>query len=154
MPPRRSVSLWISQRPTPPPRVVGFGLGRFGGGEVNQLTAPFFVNGANTDGAASGNFTGFEISNDGVVSALCENGSARPVFKISTGTKPAPTELRNGNGSFTATAGSGDILLSATGEGGFGVIDGGLSRSDVDLAREISNLSIGPNAYKAAIKVA
>jgi flagellar hook protein FlgE len=45
-------------------------------------------------------------------------------------------------------------LLSTTGQGGFGGIDGGLSRSDIDLAREISNLAIGSNAYKAAIKVA
>jgi flagellar hook protein FlgE len=135
-------------------QTVGFGLGRFGGGEVNQIAAPFSVNGANADGAAPGNVTGFEISNDGVVSALSDNGGSRAVFKIPTGTVPAPTELRNGGGSFTATAGSGDILLSTNGQGGFGGIDGGLSRSDVDLAREISNLAIGSNAYKAAIKVA
>lgn len=133
---------------------VAAGLGQIGGGEVSQLAAPFSVNGANADGATPGGVTGFDIDRDGIVRAIGENGSSRAIFKIPTGTVPAPTELASNGGSFTSTVGSGDVVLSTSGQAGFGGIDSGLSRSDVDLAAEFSNLIIGSNAYRAAIKVA
>lgn len=135
-------------------QTIGFGLGSFGGGEVNQLAAPFSVNGATTDGAVPGAITGFEIQNDGIVRAISDNGSSRAIFKVPTARVPAPTELASNGGSFSTTARSGDVVLSSSGQGGFRGIDSGLSRSDVDLSREITNLAIGSNAYKAAVKVA
>jgi flagellar hook protein FlgE len=133
---------------------IQFGLGQFGGTEVNQAAAPFSVNSANTDGAAPGAVTGFDIGADGIVRAISDNGTSRAIFKVPTGSVPASTELASEGGSFTSTQGSGDVILSTSGQAGFGGVDGGLSRSDVDLSRELTNLAIGSNAYRAAIKVA
>lgn len=135
-------------------QAIGFGLGQFGGGAVNQIAAPFSINGANADGAAPAGITGFDIQSDGIVRAIGDNGSSRAIFKVPTGTVPARTELASDGGSFTTTALSGDVVLSTSGRGGFAGIDRGLARSDVDLSREITNLAIGSTAYKAAIKVA
>jgi flagellar hook protein FlgE len=135
-------------------QVIAFGLGQFGDGEISQIAAPFSVNAANADGTTPGGVTGFEIDNDGIVTVTGDNGSSRAIFQVPTGTVPARTELASAGGGFTTTATSGDVLLSTSGQGGFTGINGGLSRSDVDLAREISNLAIGSSAYKAAINVA
>jgi flagellar hook protein FlgE len=133
---------------------VTFGLGQFGGGELGQLAAPFAVAAANADGALPSPITGFDIDSQGVVRATSANGNSRAIFRVPTVTVPAPSELASARGAFTTTSGSGDVTLSSAGQGGFTGIEGGLSRSDVDFARELPNLAIGANVYKAAIKVA
>lgn len=134
---------------------VDFNLGRFGDGALTQLAAPFAVTGANTDGATPSAVTGFAIDNQGVVRASGQDGSSRAVFRIPTASVPARTELiANDGGGFSASARSGEVIVSAAEAAGFTGIDVGLSRSDVDVTREITNLAIGSNAYRAAIKVA
>ncbi len=133
---------------------VGFGLGQFGDGTVNQLAAPFAVSGANADGSTPSSVTGFDIDAQGVVRAVAADGTSRAVFRVPTGNVPARTGLASDGGGFTTTAQSGDVTLATFGQGGFTGIEGGLSRSDVDVSRELPNLAIGSNAYKAALKVA
>jgi flagellar hook protein FlgE len=133
---------------------VDVAFGEFGAGGVTQLAAPFSVTGVNADGATPSALTGFAVDGQGVVRATTQNGSSRALFKIPTASVPAASELASGRGGFTETTRSGGVTLASSGAGGFTGIDAGLSRSDVEVAREITNLSIGSNAYRAAIKVA
>jgi flagellar hook protein FlgE len=133
---------------------IGLGLGQFGGGEVNQIAAPFSINSFSSNGAAPGGVAGFDIDEDGGVRVVGDNGSSRVIFKIPTADVPARSELAGQGAGFTTTATSGGIVLSTSSQGGFSGVERGLSRSDVDISREITNLAIGSNAYKAAIKVA
>ena len=135
-------------------QAVDVALGEFGGGGVTQFAAPFAVTGANADGAAPSPITGFAVDGQGIVRATSQNGASRALFQIPTASVPAATELASDRGGFTKTARSGGITLASPGVGGFSGVESGLSRSNVDVAREITNLSIGSNAYRAAIKVA
>ena len=133
---------------------VELALGEFGGAGLTQFAAPFAVTGANADGAAPSAITGFAVDGQGVVRATSQNGTSRVLFQVPTASVPAVTELASDRGGFTETVGSGGITLATSGAGGFSGIEPGLSHSNVDVAREITNLSIGSNAYRAAIKVA
>ena len=133
---------------------VTFGLGSFGGNALNQIAAPFSITSANADGTAPSAITGFDIQSDGLVRATSANGASVAIFQVPSANVPAPTRLASDGGSFTTTAESGGIVLGGPGQAGFGGIDNGLSRSNVDLATEISNLTLASSAYKAAIKVA
>lgn len=133
---------------------VDFAVGEFGGGGLTQLVAPFAVTGANADGATPSAVTGFSVDGQGVVRTTSQNGGSRALFKIPTASVPAASELASDRGGFTQTTRSGGVTLASSGVGGFTGIEAGLSRSDVDVTREITNLSIGSSAYKAAIKVA
>jgi len=133
---------------------VDLTLGEFGGGGLTQFAAPFAVTGANGDGSTPSAVTGFAVDGQGVVRAIAQNGTSRALFKIPTASVPAATELASDRGGFTETARSGGVTLASSGAGGFTGIEAGLARSDVDVAREITNLAIGSNAYRAAVKVA
>ncbi|MCB0318654.1 MAG: flagellar hook-basal body complex protein, partial [Bdellovibrionales bacterium] len=148
--------------------------------EANQAAAQMTVNPAYSNGAAAGNFTinlsgfsqfasgsaitstaqdgqgtgniiNYEVSSDGVISAVLDNGNREPVGTIQLATFNNLDALqRAGNNTFTLANGAGDRIQGNPGADGFGVIEGGsLERSTVDISTEFVNLVVFQRGYQA-----
>ena len=107
------------------------------------------------DGAAFGSFTGVDISDDGTVTALFDNGETRPIYKIPVATFVNPNGLGTLNGgSYIETDYSGSYVLHTAGEASAGTIAATtLEASNVDIGEQFTAMIITQRAYSAAAKV-
>ncbi len=122
---------------------------------ITQLSAPYQVNYLTQDGAKFGNFAGVEISADGVVTALYDNGVRTPIFQIPVATfvNPNGMEALTGN-AWIQTDTSGSYTLHIAGSAGAGDINAAaLESSTVDLSSEFTTMIVTQRAYSAASKV-
>ena len=104
-----------------------------------------------TDGAVFGSLTGIGVDEDGVVTALFENGSRRDIYKLPVATFPNPNGLlgRAGN-AYVASATSGSLNMNEAGVGGAGkVAPSSLEVSTVDIAEEFTKMIITQRAFSA-----
>jgi flagellar hook protein FlgE len=133
----------------------------FNFGTVNQADGlvqfaaaynPTFID---TDGAGFGQFSGVTIGEDGLVTALFENGDIRPVFKIPVATFPNPGGLGANTGNvFTQTDFSGLFFLRTAGTGGAGKVQNSvLEASTVDIAKEFTQMITTQRAFSASAKI-
>ena len=113
---------------------------------------PTFID---TDGAGFGQFSGVTIGEDGLVTALFENGDIRPVFKIPVATFPNPAGLGANTGNvFTQTDFSGLFFLRTAGTGGAGKVQNSvLEASTVDIAKEFTQMITTQRAFSASAKI-
>lgn len=128
---------------------IGFGDG------MTQYGGPYYPSIIEQDGLSFGAFTGITIDENGVVTALFDNGQRRDIFKlpIATFRNPNGLESRNGN-AYLMTERSGDPLLLTANTGGAGeVAPNSLESSTVDLAEEFTNMIITQRAYSASAKI-
>jgi len=108
-----------------------------------------------TDGAVFGSLTGIGVDEDGIVTALFENGSRRDIYKLPVATFPNPNGLtgRTGN-AYVTSAISGDLNMNEAGIGGAGLISpSSLEVSTVDIAEEFTNMIITQRAFSASGKI-
>lgn len=122
---------------------------------LTNLSGDFLTNYINQDGAKFGSYTGVSISEDGVVTALFDNGETRPIAIL-----PLATFANaNGMGALTGntwieTDASGQAMLRQAGTNGAGEITAySVESSNVDLATEFSNMIVTQRAYSAATKI-
>jgi len=122
----------------------GFGPG--GGNAAGDL-GPIRVN-------DTANATGVDISPDGTVSALLEDGSSEVIGQVPLATVPGQSGLGDLSGTvFQTTADSGEFQLQAPGIGGAGqIVPGGLESADVNLSEEAANLILTKQAYTASAR--
>lgn len=128
---------------------IGFGDG------MTQYAGDYYPSIIEQDGLAFGAFTGITINEDGIVTALFDNGQLRNIFQlpIATFRNPNGLEARNGN-AYLQNGNSGDALLLAASTGGAGeVAPNSLESSTVDLAEEFTNMIITQRAYSASAKI-
>lgn len=128
---------------------IGFGDG------MTQYGGPYYPSIIEQDGLSFGAFTGITIDDNGIVTALFDNGQQRQIFKlpIATFRNPNGLEARNGN-AYLQTERSGDPLLLEANSGGAGEIaPNSLESSTVDLAEEFTNMIITQRAYSASAKI-
>ena len=122
---------------------------------LTNLSGDFLTNYINQDGAKFGSYTGVSISEDGVVTALFDNGETRPIaiLPLATFANPNGMEALTGN-SWIETDYSGQAMLKQAGTNGAGQISSNsLEQSTVDLATEFSNMIVTQRAYSAATKI-
>lgn len=107
------------------------------------------------DGAAFGSFLGVEIRDDGLITALFDNGETRAIYKIPVVTFINPNGLAMLSGSaYIQTDYSGAYTLATAGEGGTGAIAAQqLEASTVDIGEQFTNMIVTQRAYSAAAKV-
>jgi flagellar hook protein FlgE len=107
------------------------------------------------DGVAYGRLTGVDISDDGIVSAVYDNGQQLPIYKIPIATFPNGNGLAiMSNNVYQMTSDSGTYTLHTGGEGGAGKIDGGsLESSNVSTADQMSLMIVAQQNYAAASQV-
>ena len=122
---------------------------------LTNLSGDFLTNYINQDGAKFGSYTGVSISEDGVVTALFDNGETRPIaiLPLATFANANGMEALTGNTWIEPDA-SGQAMLRQAGTNGAGEITAySVESSNVDLATEFSNMIVTQRAYSAATKI-
>jgi flagellar hook protein FlgE len=122
---------------------------------VTQFAGAYAAKVNAQDGLTYGSFTGTSINEDGVVTALFDNGEQRDIFKLPIATFRNPNGLaaQNGNAYQTTTYSGDPVLLEANTAGAGKVSPSSLESSTVDLAEEFTNMIITQRAYSASAKV-
>jgi flagellar hook protein FlgE len=107
------------------------------------------------DGYALGALQRFTIGQDGVVTGVFSNGRNRPLGQIALAGFTNPMGLEKAGGSlFRPTVNSGLANVGVAGSGGRGTLLGStLEMSNVDLAREFTNLIIAQRGFQANSRV-
>ncbi len=127
-------------------------------GEANGFTqfgasfTPVFIQ---QDGSQFGNFAGVTIANDGLMTALFDNGETRPVFKLPIATFVNVNALGSRTGNvWNQTQGSGDPTLREANNGPSGqVVQSSLESSTVDIGSEFTKMIVVQRAFSAATKI-
>lgn len=122
---------------------------------ITQFAGEFEPGPTDQNGVSFGQYTGVVINEDGVVTALFDNGETKDIYKIPVAQFSNPNGLagRDGN-AYLQTSASGDVSLTAANTGGAGKIaSGALEASNVDLAEEFTDMIVTQRAYSASAKV-
>jgi len=127
-------------------------------GEANGLTqfgaefTPAFIT---QNGSKFGTFAGVTIGQDGLVTALFDNGETRKIFQIPIATFVNPNQLDSKSGNvWSATQNSGDYTLRVADSGPAGqVVQSALEASTVDIGAEFTNMIVVQRAYSASTKI-
>ncbi|MCL2539017.1 MAG: flagellar hook-basal body complex protein, partial [Oscillospiraceae bacterium] len=95
------------------------------------------------------------IGADGTIIGIDDNNNVVQVGKIAVANVPNPSALEaSSNSYYTAKANTGDILASIPGENTTGAIQaGGLEMSNVDLAKEFTDMITTQRGYQANTRI-
>ncbi len=121
----------------------------------NSNPADIEINSINQDGVRFGQFAGVEIDNDGIVTALFDNGVRRPIYQIPIATFPNPEGLTNVRGTiYDENENAGNYNLRLPTEGNAGNIEAtSLELSTVDTSEEFNKMIVAQQAYSSAAQV-
>lgn len=121
---------------------------------ITQFAATSDVSSYNQDGYPSGEYEGFTVNSNGLVSAQFSNGETSPVGQIALANVVNPEGLSvEGGNLYQTTLASGGASVGVAGTGGLGTIqDAALEASNVNISNEFSNLIIAQQAYEASSK--
>jgi flagellar hook protein FlgE len=122
---------------------------------LTQYESEFFPSKIDQDGLSFGAFIGITINENGIVTALFDNGQRRDIFKLPIATFRNPNGLQAVNGNaYLETIYSGNVLLQQANTGGAGAVaPSSLEASTVDLAEQFTNMIITQRAYSASAKI-
>lgn len=136
------------------PIALGFGDDK-GVNGFSQFGGISSVDNKSIDGGQLGNIASISISDKGIVSAVFDNGSTRPVFQLPIATVPNPNGMTRVSGNaFEVSEQSGAFSINPPGASGAGKIEGfKLEASTADLAQEFTNMIRFQRAYSAASKI-
>ena len=122
---------------------------------LTQLAGKYTTNYTTQDGAKYGSYTGVSVSEDGIVTAIFDNGETRAIAQIPIATFVDANSLEALTGNiWIETTASGNATLRTAGEGGGGTISASsLEDSTVDIASEFTDMITTQRAYSAASKI-
>jgi flagellar hook protein FlgE len=135
---------------------IALDLGTIGGTDgLTQFAGNFTISNIDQDGVRFGNYTGINISDQGIVTALFDNGQRLDIYQLPLGMFRNPNGLESKSGNvYLETDRSGNFQLNLAGNGGAGdIVPGALEASTVDLAEEFTKMIITQRAYSANTKV-
>ena len=122
---------------------------------VSQFAGEFALSSIDQNGVTFGGFVGVNIADDGIVTAVFDNGEQSAIYQLplTLFANPNGLEAVTGN-AFRQTNRSGDILLQQANNGGSGsVASSALESSTVDLAEEFTKMITTQRAYSASAKI-
>lgn len=107
------------------------------------------------NGYAQGELQKYSINTDGVVLGTYSNGETRSLAQVALATFSNPGGLaRGGSSFFVKSPNSGEPQIGTTGTGGRGRLNpGNLEMSNVDLAKEFSNMIVTQRGFQANSKI-
>jgi flagellar hook protein FlgE len=114
------------------------------------------VKATRVDGYAPGTLVTFSIGGDGVITGVYDNGRQQPLGQVALATFENPAGLQKvGSNQFAASTNSGDFKIGhRPGEDGAGVlIPGTLEMSNVDLAKQFTEMIITQRGFQANSRV-
>ncbi|WP_421594306.1 flagellar hook protein FlgE [Shinella sp. M27] len=124
-------------------------------GGSTQLASDFGVSNGKIDGNAAAKVTGYEISDDGVLSLKYSNGELTPKYRIAMASVQSPDNLKPLPGNvYSQSNDSGVVVMGYAGSNGYGsIISGALEDSNVDIAEELTSMIESQRNYTANSKV-
>lgn len=122
---------------------------------MTQFSGTFIPNFINQNGRQFSSITGVNISEDGTVTALFENGETRDIFQVPVAAFPNPNGLTALTGNiFSSSSAAGTPVALAAGTGGAGaIVSNALEASTVDLADEFTRMIVTQRAFSANTKI-
>ncbi|MGH6781359.1 MAG: flagellar hook-basal body complex protein, partial [Sphingomonadaceae bacterium] len=122
---------------------------------LTQFSGESALLSSSVDGGMLGTVASVEISDEGVVSAIFEDGTARAIYQLPLATFQNPDGLtRLGGNAYAMSQDSGNVAINKPGSLGSGTIAAGtLEASNVDLALEFTNMIRFQRAYSASSKI-
>ena len=122
---------------------------------MTQFASDSALISSSADGAVFGNVIGVQVGNDGVVTALFDNGLAKAVYQLPVATFQNPNGLQRRNGNaYSVSDQSGTFALQLPGSGGAGTLSPStLEGSNVDLGTEFVKLITTQRAFSASTKI-
>ncbi|MGP1629197.1 MAG: flagellar hook protein FlgE [Giesbergeria sp.] len=119
--------------------------------KATQFGAKFSVADLTQDGYASGELTGINIANDGMVMASYSNGVTRAEAQVALANFRNPQGLAPvGGNNWVETNDSGSPVIGKPGAGNMGLLRAGaLEDSNVDLTAELVNMMTAQRTYQA-----
>jgi len=138
------------------PQVISVDMGApnsFGG--LSQFSGAYVPLVGNADGTQSGTLARAEISAEGTVFGIFDNGMRRALFQIPLATVANPNGLiTSDNSTFLVGEDSGSFTLAEAGTGATGEITGGaIESSNVDIAQELTELIQKQRAFSSNAKI-
>jgi flagellar hook protein FlgE len=123
--------------------------------QTSQLATDYTVLNAVVDGNAPSGVQGVEISDDGLLSAVFQNGTRLAIYRIPLANVPSPDNLEALAGNvYRVGVEAGDINIGFAGASGYGtVVASALEQSTVDLASELTSMIESERSYTANSKV-
>lgn len=123
--------------------------------QTSQLAANYAVRDVLVNGAAPSEVERVEISDDGILYAVFENGARAATFRIPLANVTSPDNLQPLAGNvYAPSLDSGDVQIGFAGSSGFGMmVSGALEKSTVDLASELTTMIESQHSYTANSKV-
>src|SRR5690606_3441557 len=118
---------------------------------ANDFTTYFI----NQNGVRFGTFSGVTIDENGIVTALFDNGETTAIYKLPLATFAYPNDLQALSGNrYRDRDPIGQVLLNEAGTGNAGgVSPNSLESANVDIATEFTNMIITQRAYSASAKI-
>jgi flagellar hook protein FlgE len=121
---------------------------------ITQVASTSAVSGTTQNGFASGEYSGFSIGSDGLVSAEFSNGQTTPVGQVALAnvTNEQGLKIMAGN-NYETTLASGAATVGVAGAAGLGTLeDEALEGSNVDISTQFANLIVAQQAFEASSK--
>jgi flagellar hook protein FlgE len=121
---------------------------------ITQVSSGSAVSATTQDGYASGEYSGFTIDSDGLVSAKFSNGQTAPVGQLALAsiTNEQGLIITAGN-NYQTTLASGSASVGVAGAAGLGTMqDEALEQSNVDISTQFANLIVAQQAFEASSK--
>jgi flagellar hook protein FlgE len=129
-------------------------------GEVGTLTGLTQFSGtgalqALADGYGAGNLLDFSIDQNGVITGVFSNDTTQDLARIGLAQFTNPEGLyRGANNTYGISGNSGPVMETFAGEGNnVAMLSGTLENSNVDLAKEFTDLIVAQRAFQASSRV-
>ena len=152
VPPSSESLLTLTVDPSPPnPNGLPTFTVDFNLNKVTQFGSKFAVSDLSQDGYASGQITGINIEDSGMITARYSNGVTRTEAQLALSNFRNPQGLTAiGGNNWVQTFESGTPVYGVAGEGTFGGLrSGALEESNVDLTAELVNMLTAQRSYQA-----
>ena len=151
-PPATGFSLPLTINPTPPnPNNLPTYTVDVSLDKVTQFGKKFAVSNLSQDGYTSGELTGINIENNGMIMTRYSNGVTRAEGQLALSSFRNTQGLASvGSNNWVATFESGQPVVGTATDGSFGSLrSGALEDSNVDLTAELVNMMTAQRAYQA-----
>jgi flagellar hook protein FlgE len=151
-PPATGFSLPLTVNPTPPnPNNLPAYTVEVSLDKVTQFGTKFAVSNLSQDGYTSGELTGINIENNGMIMTRYSNGVTRAEGQLALSSFRNTQGLASvGSNNWVATFESGQPVVGSATDGSFGSLrSGALEDSNVDLTAELVNMMTAQRAYQA-----
>lgn len=123
--------------------------------KIKQYAAPYTVEAIDSTGYAKGELKSYSVNSDGVVIGNYSNGQREPLAQIAVASFNNPAGLSKEGGSlFSPSPNSGIPQVGAANNGGRGsILSGTLEMSNVDLAKQFTEMITAQRGFQANSKV-